>query len=102
MKVNNIDQTLPFIGELGIYQILVISIFCLITIPGTFQGLIIYFVAANPAWKCVSNSTICTMPGSFEAEGKNYTMRCSMPRSQWRFVEDYDYSIVTQVPKYKK
>ncbi|XP_002154920.2 solute carrier family 22 member 15 [Hydra vulgaris] len=95
-NLNNIDETLPFIGELGLYQIIVIAIFCLITIPGTFQSLIIYFVAANPAWKCVENSTICKLVGTFESGDKNYTMRCNMPRSEWKFVEEYEYSIVTQ------
>ncbi|XP_002155168.1 organic cation transporter-like protein isoform X1 [Hydra vulgaris] len=94
--LNNIDETLPFIGEIGIYQIIVIGIFCLITIPNTFQSLIIYFVAANPAWKCVENSTFCTLTGIFKSGDKNYTMRCNMPRSEWKFVEDYEYSIVTQ------
>ena len=41
--VKTVDQALPLVGEIGIHQILVVAIFSLLTVPGTFQAVIILF-----------------------------------------------------------
>jgi len=97
--ITHIDQVLPLIGELGLFQILYIAILCIITIPASFQTLIIYFVAHNPPWRCHVNSTVCTFTDEEITSSKSslYNKRCQMARSEWEFVESDLYSIVTQV-----
>ena len=96
--ITHIDQVLPLIGELGLFQILYIGILCLLTIPATFQTLIIVFVAHNPAWECVTNSTVCTFKGEVsKPSDSRYKLRCKMDRAEWRYVENKEYSIVTEV-----
>ena len=97
--ITHIDQVLPLIGEIGLFQLLYIGILCLITIPATFQTLIIYFVADNPAWRCVANSTLCTLkePAITSTMTDLYKKRCSMLRSEWEYVKEDLYSVVTEV-----
>ncbi|XP_066936713.1 solute carrier family 22 member 15-like [Clytia hemisphaerica] len=96
--ITHIDQVLPLIGEIGLFQILYICILCLITIPATFQTLIIYFVADNPGWHCVANSTTCTLkePVITSTMTDLYKTRCSFLRSEWEYVEEDLYSVVTE------
>lgn len=95
--ITSIDQILPLIGEFGLFQFLYIGILCILTIPATFQVLIIYFVAHNPAWECVTNSTVCTFNGAVsKPSDSRYKLRCKIPRSEWKYVEGDYYSIVTE------
>ena len=101
--IENLDDALPYVGELGKYQIILISIMALATLVAGFPVLIMFFAGQNPPWQCETNSTICKLNGTFKSGAKNYEARCSMPRSEWKFTKPIDYSIVTQVRwKYKK
>ena len=98
--VNHMDQVLPLTGELGLFQLLSIAVLCLISIPASFQTLIIYFVAHNPAWRCHVNSTKCIFADEVTSSDKAlYNLRCrsDWQRSDWEFVEGQQYSIVTEV-----
>ena len=97
MKVNSIDEILPYVGEFGRYQIVLVSMLSIIILCCGFPILIMYFAGQNPAWKCVNNSTVCNLNGTFESGDDNYEFRCSIPRKDWKFTQPKDYSIVTQV-----
>ena len=95
--VVDIDTVLPLIGELGRHQIIVLAILSLICMPAAFQLLIIYFLADDPPWKCVTNSTLCNVTGVIKPQSSFQTLRCNIPREQWNYVEGKYYSIVTEV-----
>ena len=94
----NIDETLSIIGELGLHQLLTVAVLCFLTIPTSFQALIIYFVADNPTWRCVANSTVCTFEGEINSSNtEDYGYRCRLERQEWEYSEQPKYSIVTEV-----
>ena len=93
----DVDQMLPHIGEFGKFQIALEAMLCITIIPQTLQILLMYFAAHNPPWECVPNSLSCTKNGTFSSSSKDYTFRCNIPRTEWRFTKPSDYSIVTQV-----
>ena len=93
----SIDKILKIVGEFGRYQWLLESLFCVMIIPGAFVILIMYFAALTPTWECVTNSTICLLNGTFTNENK---YRCDIPRTEWKFSQPKDYSIVTQFDIY--
>lgn len=93
----SVDTMLSIVGEFGPFQWLLDGLFCFLIVPRTFQILIMYFAAMNPTWKCVSNSSICLLNGTFSSDDDT---RCSMPRSEWEFTEPKEFSIVTQFDIY--
>eukprot|EP00794_Sanderia_malayensis_P019002 gene19002-20914_t len=95
-EFNSIDEVLPYIGELGKYQIILISMLALMILTAGFPVLIMFFAAQNPPWTCVANSTRCNLTGSFTSKSPEYEQRCQMPRSEWKFTKPKSYSIVTQ------
>ena len=97
IKVKDLDEILKYVGELGKYQCILISMLALMILTAGFPVLIMFFAAQNPPWACAKNSTICNMTGSFKSGDPLYEKRCSMPRSAWIFTKPKEYSIVTQV-----
>ena len=95
--IDNLDDVLPYVGELGKYQIFLISIMALADLVSGFPVLIMFFAGDNPSWECEANSTVCKLNGTFKSGEKNYEARCLMPRSEWKFTKPKEYSIVTQV-----
>ena len=96
--VSTVDEVLPYIGELGLSQVLIMIILSLLMIPVTFQYLITYFIAHNPPWKCKANSTSCLLKETISSSNHpNYSYRCDVAREEWEFTEPDDYSVVTQV-----
>ena len=93
----NIDGFLRMVGEFGKFQILLDAIFCFMIIPTAFQSLIMYFAALQPEWRCVTNSTLCTLNGTFTSQNE---LRCQIPRSEWEFTQPKEYSIVTEFDIY--
>ena len=94
-----VDDILPFVGELSRFQIVVEILLWISIIPQSLPVLIMYFAALSSPWRCVANSTSCKFPRNqtFDADSVDYRARCSMERSDWEFVEEKDFSIVTQV-----
>ena len=92
-----IDEVLPLIGGFGRFQKIIVLFMSVIRFPTATLVLIPYFVQDNPKWKCVENSTVCLLNGTFGRESRLYKERCSMSRSHWMFTKPKDYSIVTQV-----
>ena len=95
--IKNLDDILPYVGEIGRYQIILIFLMSLMILVAGFPVLIMFFAGQNPPWQCVTNSTVCTLNGTFKSGDKNYKARCSMPRDDWMFTKPKEYSIVTQV-----
>ncbi|XP_066928941.1 organic cation transporter protein-like [Clytia hemisphaerica] len=96
-EYHNVDGFLRMVGEFGKFQKILDAIFCFIFIPSSFQNLIMYFAAFQPDWRCVANSTICNLNGTFSSENE---FRCGIPRSEWEFTQPKDYSIVTEYDIY--
>lgn len=94
---DTIDDVLHKTGSYGMYQILLTIALCIFMIPLSFPVLIMYFTALEPPWRCVSNSTVCIINQTMTSD--NYA-KCSMQRSEWKFTENNDYSIITQFDIY--
>ena len=93
------DEILEQIGQMGRFQISKIAMFALVIFPPTFHLLNMFFLAAEPPWQCVKNSTECKLTGSFVPGHDDYNFRCDMNRSEWEYVayEGPKDSIVTEV-----
>ena len=99
-SVMEVDQILEYVGEFGKYQIILETMLCICMVPQTLQILIMYFAAHDPGWHCVSNSTYCSLNGTFtssDGDRKVYELRCKLPRNEWTYAQPKDYSVVTQV-----
>lgn len=94
---NTIDDILEKVGSYGRYQILLTIALCTFIIPLSFPILIMYFTALEPPWRCVRNSTVCITNQTMTSGDLK---KCSIPRSEWEFTEDKDYSIITQFDIY--
>eukprot|EP00112_Aurelia_sp_Birch-Aquarium-sp1_P026069 Seg900.11 transcript_id=Seg900.11/GoldUCD/mRNA.D3Y31 product="Solute carrier family 22 member 13" protein_id=Seg900.11/GoldUCD/D3Y31 len=91
-----LDELLPIIGEFGRFQIAFDIALCILQAPGIMLIFLPYFSQHNPPWKCVTNSSTCSLNGTFSLASESYKARCQMPRSEWEYTEAKDYSIVTQ------
>jgi OCT family organic cation transporter-like MFS transporter 4/5 len=52
-----------------------------------------YFLAAQPNWRCVRNSTVC-IDKSSSYPSTNHE-RCKMVRTEWEYIAERDYSLST-------
>lgn len=103
--LKDVDDILLEIGQYGIYQMLLVGIFCFLIIPSTYQTLIMSFIGNNPTWKCSVNSTQCNSTTTCQIFDKNhdfYEARCSMDRSSWEYTKPSSFSIVTEVCIYRQ
>ena len=93
----SVDKVLERIGGYGKFQILMLQIAGLIEFAlSAFNVSIITFIAAEPTWECVPNSTICNITDTINTISDDYTARCNMPRSEWKFSDTFT-SAVTEV-----
>ena len=92
-----VDEVLERIGSFGYYQIRLLLILSFLEwFPIGFQVLLMTFIAAEPNWQCVSNSSVCTRSGMFAPGHKYFKERCNMNRSQWEFTKEFT-SVATEV-----
>lgn len=90
------DQVFDVIGSFGRYQLFILILFNIIEwFWFGWPMLVMTFIAAEPAWRCKSNSSLCPLNGTFEPEHEHYKFRCHIPRNAWEFVDDFT-SVVTQ------
>ena len=93
----SVDQVLEEIGGYGKYQILILQIIGFIDFALVALNLsMIAFIAGEPTWECVSNSTVCNLTGTIDTTSDDYSARCNMPRSEWKFSNTFT-STVTEV-----
>ena len=95
----DIDQVLEQIGSMGRYQIRFIGAMCYLGFfVSGFQTMIMTFIATEPGWRCVTNSTLCNATGVYRPGDVGYNDRCDrkLPSSEWEY-EDTFTSTVTEV-----
>ena len=90
------DTFFERIGSFGRFQIALNLFFNLCSlfwwaVPVT----IMVFIASEPNWKCVNNST-CPFTDSISIRDERYNHRCNISRRDWRFEDDFT-SVVTEV-----
>ena len=91
------DRFLDKIGSFGRYQMcLLLFLNGLIFFWFGLPVMIVTFISAEPAWRCIANSTLCQLNGTMKPTHDNYSRRCEIPRDQWEFVDDFT-SVVTEV-----
>jgi len=94
------DQYLEKIGSFGRYQILLLVFLNgLIFFWFGWPVMIVTFITAEPAWRCVANSSVCQLNGTMKPKHDNYSFRCDIDRDQWEFVDDFT-SVVTEVSEF--
>lgn len=92
-----LDQFLQNIGSLGCYQAKLLAMLGYILVFNVaYPFLVVTFLIIEPPWKCVTNSTSCTLAGEFKPGDDNYDFRCNIPRSQWYFSGERT-SVITEV-----
>ena len=96
-KELSVEGLLQIVGEHGKFQFALEMVFFVFYFPSTFQILMMFFAASEPNWRCVSNSTVCNLNGTFTSQNK---LRCRIPRSEWEFTKPTEYSIVTEFDIY--
>ena len=91
------DGVFEKIGSFGRYQLLILILFNIIEwFWFGWPVLLMTFIAAEPAWRCISNNTQCALNGTMKPGSNNYDFRCNISRKSWEFVDDFT-SVVTQV-----
>ncbi|KAK3751158.1 hypothetical protein QZH41_015477 [Actinostola sp. cb2023] len=92
----SMDEMLHRIGSLGIYQtrlLLILSWVLLFNIG--YPYLLLTFLIYEPPWKCVANSTVCTVTGDIKPGDANYNFRCDILREEWEFTGERT-SVITE------
>ena len=86
-----IDEVLERIsGQYSRFQMLLLLSMAYVCMSmASFHLMVIAFIAGEPNWECVENSTICNFTEAVSTVSKRYKERCSMPRSEWKFTDTY-------------
>lgn len=93
----SVDKVLEKIGSLGTYQIRLLSILCLILLFNIgYPYLLLTFLIYEPPWRCVANSSVCTVKQDIKPGDKHYQLRCGISRDQWEYSMDRS-SVITEV-----
>lgn len=98
-KTNMVDEALELTGGFGKFQwyLLGVMAYCMTTLG--LQGITMTFIADEPGWKCLSNSSVCNLTGLHIVGSEFYNLRCSMSENDWEY-ESTVTSIVTQYKLY--
>ena len=90
------DQLFEEIGSFGRYQLFILMLANVnVWFWFGWPVLLMTFIAAEPAWRCIGNVTECPLNGTMKLGHDNYTLRCDISRNSWEFVDDFT-SVVTQ------
>ena len=92
-----VDEVLNHIGEFGLFQKILDGIFFILSIPMSYQIIIMYLLTINPPWSCIHGSRICIFNGTFPSDDKR---RCGIPRNEWQYTKPREFSIVTEFDIY--
>ena len=84
-KPLNVDDILRIIGEFGRFHWILEMVSALMFIVPAIHIYIMIFAAPEPDWKCVEGSLTCYLNGTQPSTNE---YRCSIPRSEWEFVQD--------------
>jgi len=89
IKFTSINQVYPVITD-GKYQVASILLVCLSMIPVSIQQYVMIFVALPPSWKYLNATKIMF------SRNEDYDNKCSNNRSQWEWIEEKSFSIITE------
>ena len=89
----NINEFLEIVGGFGRFQWILEVFFILMFMPTVAQIYIAYFTAIDPDWRCVEDSKVCLLNGTFPSTDE---YRCRIPRSEWEFTEPKSKTIVAE------
>jgi len=89
----SVDGFLEIVGGFGRFQWLLEVFFILMHVTPVAQIYITYFTASDPDWKCVEDSKICLLNGTFPSLNG---YRCKIPRSEWEFTQPKSQTIVAE------
>ena len=93
------DDVLEEVGSFGWFQIRLLILFNLLSaLLFGWAVMVTGIITAEPPWKCVQNSSVCTFGGSFYSGDELYDHRCNISRSEWEFEDDMT-TVVTEVKK---
>jgi hypothetical protein len=92
-----VDEILERIGGHGRFQtILLLCMTYTYMSMAAFHVMVIAFIAGEPSWECVQNSTVCNLTEAVSTVSEHYKKRCDMQRSEWKFTDTYT-STATEV-----
>ena len=96
----DVDEFLQRAGGYGRFQVIMQIFAIYFVISYAYQALIMYFIANNPDWKCVTSnsSKFCkeNYGKKIDISDSNFKYRCQMKRSEWEYTTKKDFSIVTE------
>ena len=95
----DVDEALVKSG-FGRFQFLTQILFTYISISIVYQSELSYFIANDPAWKCIHNTTSKFCKENFDvriaADNEKFSSRCILHRDEWTYTTGKNYSIVTE------
>ncbi|XP_068716131.1 organic cation transporter-like protein isoform X2 [Montipora foliosa] len=93
----SVDGFLARIGSMGRFQWMLVCVVGIMMVPVTLQTLIMTFLALEPPWRCVKNSTVCNFTQEFSPSGEDphKNFRCDITDDEWEFTNAYT-SIITE------
>ena len=93
------DEVLEEVGSFGWYQKRLLILFNLLSaLLFGWAVMVTGIITAEPAWKCVQNSSVCSFDKKMSPGDEDYDHRCNISRSEWEF-DDLLTSVVTEVRK---
>ena len=90
----NVEELLDDLKSYGRYQKILNIMLAILYVPASFQIMIMYFIAVQPKWRCLGNSSLCF---STKVHPSSNMSRCNIPRHHWEYVEPKDYSLITDL-----
>lgn len=98
----DVDEALHKSGPFGLFQVLVQIFFMYAIFTSAYQSLSNYFEGSDSHWTCmnVSNNTsrFCkeNMGKIIEINSANFSKRCHLNRSEWKYTRMKSFSYVTE------
>jgi len=91
------DEVLEEVGSFGWFQKRLLLLFNLLSaLLFGWAVMVTGIITAEPPWKCVKNSSVCSFDELMAPGDINYDYRCNISRSEWIF-DDEMTSVATEV-----
>ena len=96
----DVNEFLERAGGCGRFQVIMQTVAFYFVLSYGYQPLIMYSIANNPDWKCVTSnsSKFCNenYGKKIDISDSNFKHRCQMKRSEWEYTTKKDFAIVTE------
>jgi len=90
------DEVLEEVGSFGWFQKRLLILFNLLSaLLFGWAVMVTGIITAEPPWKCVKNSSVCSFDELMAPGDTNYDYRCNISRREWDFDEEMT-SVVTE------